>query len=77
MILVHNPQHFIPSLADMLQPLMQTLKHLVVELVDIIIDDDNIDFLFSIPSKLEDMHTKNIIKTVTIGIVVWLHGGYC
>ena len=46
---------------------MQTLKHIVV---NIDVDDDDVDPLFGIPSELEDMRTKNIIETVTIGILV-------
>ena len=57
-----------PSLADMLRPSMQTLKHIVV---NIDVDGDDVDPLFGIPSELEDMRTKNIIETVTIGIMVW------
>jgi hypothetical protein len=50
----------------MLRPSMQTLKHIVV---NIHVDDDDVDPLFGIPSELEDMRTKNIIETVTIGIL--------
>jgi hypothetical protein len=47
---------------------MQTLKHIVLE---INVDDDDVDPLFGIPSEFEDMRTKNIIETITIGIVVY------
>ena len=46
---------------------MQTLKHIVV---NIDVDDADLDPLFGIPSELEDMRTKNIIETITIGILV-------
>ena len=45
---------------------MQTLKHIVVN-IDVDIDDDP---LFGILSEFEVIGTKNIIETVTIGIVV-------
>ena len=51
----------------MLRPSMQTLKHIAV---GIIVDDVDNDPLFGIPSELEDMRTKNVIETVTIGILV-------
>ena len=51
----------------MLRPSMQTLKHIVVHIE---VDDDDVDPLFGIPSELEEMRTKNIIETVTIGILV-------
>ena len=73
MILVSDPRNFMLSLADMLWPFMQTLKHVVV---DIIVDHDDVDPLFGIPSELEDMRTKNIIETVTIKIMVRLRAGY-
>ena len=48
---------------------MQTLKHIVV---DIIIDDVDVDVgvhpLFGIPSELEDMRNKNIIETIEISV---------
>ena len=46
---------------------MQTLKHIVV---NVIVEDVDNDPLFSIPSELEDMRTKNIIESVTIGVLV-------
>ena len=46
---------------------MKTLKHIVV---DFVVDDVDVDPLFGIPSELEDMRTKNVIETVTIGILV-------
>ena len=51
----------------MLRPSMQTLKHIVVNTE---VNDDEVDPLFGIPSELEDMRTKNVIETVTIGILV-------
>ena len=42
---------------------MQTLKHIVVNILHM--DGDP---LFGIPSEFEDMRSKNIIETVTIGI---------
>ena len=62
-ILVWGPQSVRPS--DMLQPSMQTLKHIVVD-----IHIDHIDDLFSIRSEFEVMGTKNIIETVTIIILL-------
>jgi hypothetical protein len=47
---------------------MQTLKHIVV---NVSVDDVDVDPLFGIPSELEDMRTKNIIESVTIGVFVW------
>ena len=46
---------------------MQTLKHIVV---NIDVDDVDNDPMFGIPSELEDMRTRNVIETVTIGIMV-------
>ena len=46
---------------------MDTLKHIVV---NIDVDDVDIDPLAGIPSELEIMRTKNIIESVTIGIMV-------
>ena len=48
----------------MLRPSMQTLGHIVVNVVDY--GDDS---LLGIPSEFEDMRTKNIIETVTIRIL--------
>jgi hypothetical protein len=50
----------------MLWPSMQTLKHIVVNTVY----GDDVDPLFGIPSELEVMRSKNIIESVTIGILV-------
>ena len=50
----------------MLQPSIQTLKHIVI---DVDVDEDYVDPLFGIPSELEGMRSKNIIETVTIGIL--------
>ena len=50
---------------------MQTLKHITVK---IHLNDDNNDPLFAILSEFEDMRTKNIIETVTIGILVQKYG---
>jgi hypothetical protein len=44
---------------------MQTLKHIVMN-VDV--KNVDVDPLMGIPSELEDMRTKNIIETITIGI---------
>ena len=44
---------------------MQTLKHIVV---GIIIDADDVNPLFGIPSELEDMRNKNIIETIEISV---------
>ena len=56
-----------PSLADMLRPSIQTLKHIILNFYDVVTDDG--DPLFGIPSEFEEMRTKNIIETVTIGIL--------
>ncbi|KIM42257.1 hypothetical protein M413DRAFT_129962 [Hebeloma cylindrosporum] len=56
-----------PSLADMLRPSMQTLKHIVVNFDIYGVDADP---LIGIPSDLEDMRTRNIIESVTIGVMV-------
>ena len=66
MILVHDPQNFMPSLADILRPFMKTLKHVFVEMI---VDVDVLDPLFG-------MRTKNIIETVAIEIMVRLRGSY-
>ena len=50
----------------MLQPSMQTLKHIIVNFK---VDEADDDPLFGIPSEFEDMRTKNIIETVTIRIM--------
>jgi hypothetical protein len=52
---------------------MQTLKHIVL---DIRVNDDDVDPLFGIPSEFEDMRTKNIIETITIGILVRKDAGF-
>ena len=64
-----------PSLADMLRPSMQTLKHIFVEINGEIVGingeggaDDDRDPLFGIPSEFEDMRTNNNIETVTIRV---------
>ena len=64
-----------PSLADMLRPSMQTLKHIFVEINGEIVGingedgaDDDRDPLFGIPSEFEDMRTNNNIETVTIKV---------
>ena len=54
----------------MLQPSIQTLKHIVI---DVDVDEDYVDPLFGIPSELEGMRSKNIIETVTIGIQFQAH----
>ena len=46
---------------------MRTLKHIVM---NVEVDGVDVDPLFSIPSELEDMRTKNIIETITIRILV-------
>jgi hypothetical protein len=51
----------------MLQPSMQTLKHIVVNISDVNVDDDP---LFGFPSEFKDMRTENIIETVTIRVGV-------
>jgi hypothetical protein len=48
----------------MLQPSMQTLKHIVVNIYGVMNIDH--DHLFRIPSEFKDMRTVNIIETVTI-----------
>jgi hypothetical protein len=65
-IIVWNPRIVRPSLVDILQPSMQTLKHIVVKISGVVNIDD--DPLFGIPSDFEEMHTKNIIETITIEI---------
>ena len=65
-ILVWHPQHVKPSIADMLQPSMKALKHIVVDIDRVVAADD--DPLFDIPSEFEDMHTQNVIETVTISV---------
>ena len=47
---------------------MQTLKHIVVD-IDLIDYYERADPLAGIVSMLEDMRTKNVIETVTIGIL--------
>ena len=61
------PHNLRPSLSYMLWPSMQTLKHIVVIFHNV---DDGGDFLLDILSEFEDMRTKNIIETVTIGILL-------
>ena len=56
-----------PSLANMLRPSMQTLRHIALTIE---VDGDGVDPLFGIPSELEDMRTKNIIETITIQVLV-------
>ena len=48
----------------MLQPSMETLKHIVVDIQCVSKVDD--DPLFDLPSEFEDMRTENIIETLTI-----------
>ena len=64
-ILVWHPQYFKPgpwpSIADMLQPSMETLKHIVVDIYRFV--GVRVDF-----PEFEDMRTKNIIETVTIRV---------
>jgi hypothetical protein len=67
-ILVWRPQIVRPSLADMLRPSMQTLKHIAVIIINLNVDVGD-GLLFGIPSDFEDMSTKNIIETVTIEII--------
>ena len=57
-----------PSLADMLRPSMQTLKHIFVEINGEDGADDDHDPLFGLPSEFEDMRTNNNIETVTIKV---------
>ena len=52
---------------------MQTLKHISV---NIRVDYDNDDPLFDILSEFEDMHSKIIIETITIEILITRYG-YC
>ena len=59
------------NLSDMLRPSMQTLKHLVVNIHVVDAGDDS---LHRITSEFEDMRTKKIIETVTIGILVRTFG---
>ena len=66
-IIVCDPRIVRPSLADLLRPSMQTLKHIVL---NICVDDARGDPLCGIPSELEDMRTKNIIESITILIKV-------
>ena len=64
---VSDPQNVRPSLADMLRPSMQTLKHIVL---NTIVYNDIFDPLLGIPSELEVMRSKNIIESVTIRVLV-------
>ena len=57
----------------MLRPSMQTLKHIVVIFHNV---DDRDDSLLGIPSEFEDMGTKNIIETVTIGILLRMYASF-
>ena len=57
----------------MLRPSMQTLKHIVVNFHDV---DDRYTSLLGIPSEFEDMRTKNIIETVTIGIMFQIFASF-
>jgi hypothetical protein len=50
----------------MLRPSMQTLKDIFLIIRVVRVDDDS---LFHILSEFEDMRTKNIIETVTIGVM--------
>ena len=52
---------------------MLTLRHIVV---DIHVVHSGEDYLLGIPSKFEDMRTKNIIETVTIRIFVPMYTRY-
>ena len=54
-ILVWHPQHVKPSIADMLQPSMKALKHIVVDIDRVVAADD--DPLFDIPSEFEPLRT--------------------
>ena len=56
-----------PSLADILRPSMQTLKHILVHIYDVGVDSDP---LLGIPSELEDMrnNNNNTIETIEISI---------
>jgi len=49
---------------------MQTLKHIVV---NIHVDDVGDGSILGIPLEFEDMRSKNIIETVTIGILVQMY----
>ena len=57
----------------MLRPSMQTLKHIVV---NILIYGIVVNPLFGIPNELEDMRTKNIIESVTIRISIRTDTGH-
>ena len=46
---------------------MPTLKHIAVSIE---VYGDDVDPLFGIPSELEVMRSKNIIESVTIGVLV-------
>ena len=61
--IVNDFRNVRPSFAHILRPLLQTLKHIVL---NIEVDGVDFDHLFGIPSELEDMRTKNIIETIDI-----------
>ena len=75
-VLVRDPNNVRPSLADMLRPSMQTLKHIVLDLYNLY--DFDVDLLpgFGIPSELEDVRNKNIIETIGISVtsIHWVRG---
>ena len=52
----------------MLRPSMQTLKHIIVNIYNVV--DVDVDPLFGIPSDFEDMRIENIIETVTILVMM-------
>ena len=54
----------------MLRPSMQTLKHIALNIFVDDLDFGDSDPLSGIPSQLEAMHTRNIIETVAISILV-------
>jgi hypothetical protein len=66
-LLVHSPMSAWTSLADLLRPSMQTIKNLHVELF---VRDYDDDLLFRLPSELEVMRSKNVIKSITIEVVL-------
>ncbi|KAF8908104.1 hypothetical protein CPB84DRAFT_1959299 [Gymnopilus junonius] len=64
-----EPEFIIPTLADLLRPSIQTLKHVRVGLH---IDDVDIDPLGGIPAQLEDIrqNEKNVLETLDIFVLV-------
>ena len=66
-LLVHNPTSAWTSLAELLWPSIQTIKNLHVEFF---VRDNDDDPFSHLPSELEVMHSKNVIESITIELVL-------